>query len=69
MKPSDADDLLERLTAALKKGATITLSGEKVTGRSGEVWPMVATIGTSKTPCVGHTAVELIQMTLSRLRA
>lgn len=63
MTPETAIDLLERLTAALKKGKTITLSGKAVTGYSGQVWPMSASIN-GRTPHVGYTAAEVLGMVL-----
>jgi hypothetical protein len=63
MTPATAVDLLERLTAALKKGQTITLSGEGVTGYSGEVRPIAAQVN-GRTPHAGHTAAEVLGMVL-----
>lgn len=63
MTPDMAVNVLERLTAALKGGATITLSGEPVTSYSGAVWPITARVN-GRTPHAGYTAAEVLGMVL-----
>jgi hypothetical protein len=64
MTPVTETDLLERLTAALKSGAVITLSGEGVMSHSGDVWPVTAR-AEGFAPHVGFTAGEVLDMVLS----
>lgn len=74
MTPATATDVLERLTAALKGGATITLSGEGVLfPHSGTVCPMSAAIEFDSvwdkgerdvSRAAGFTAAEVLGMVL-----
>jgi hypothetical protein len=74
MTPEEAQGVLERLTAALKGGAVITLSGEGVLMLSGVVAPLSAVAefdsvwqaGTRDTArAAGYKAAEVLDMTLS----
>lgn len=73
MTPGTAEEVLGRLTAALKSGATATLSGDGVLFRSGVVTPLSAVAefdsvwesGTrDTTSAAGYTAAEVLTMVL-----
>jgi hypothetical protein len=64
MTQPTAEAVLERLTAALKSGATITLSGEGIMSGTGDVWPITARAD-GYAPHVGFTAGEVLDMVLS----